>query len=135
MFDNKWIEVRAENYIFHEQDDNECTFLIMPVDSPINMMGMPLMMDYYTVFDHKQELISWAPHKYSMKGALVRGVLPSASQYLEAFIGPGVMPEIVHLGSLVISWLLALVITYGGYFFWNAKMKPTWKGFLDVMFY
>lgn len=76
-----------------------CTFLIMPVDSPTNMLGMPLLMDYYTVFDQKQDRIGWAPHKDSNKAPLSRAALPPMDQYLEAFTGEGPMPEQVHLPS------------------------------------
>ena len=135
MFENHWIEVSAENYVYHEQDDLLCTFLIMPVDLPTNMFGMPMFMDYYTVFDQKQDSIGWAPYYGSGKARLTRVDLPPASQYLEAYAGPGVMPEQVHLPSVILSWVFGLVLFYGSYFHWNRNIKPAWKGLLSSLVY
>ena len=135
MFENNWIEVSPDNYVYHEQDDLLCTFLLMPVDSPTNMLGMPLLMDYYTVFDQNLDQIGWAPHKDSGKVPLARGTLPPEDQYLEAYAGAGPMPEQVHLPSQIMSWVISLVLFYGGYSYWNANMKPTWKGMLSAIAY
>ena len=135
MFENNWIEVSPENYVYREQDDLLCTFLIMPVDSPTNMLGMPLLMDYYTVFDQKQDRIGWAPHKDSIKAPLSLSTPPPEDQYLEAYIGPGVMPEQVHLPSMIISWVFSLLLFYSGYSYWKTDMKPTWKGMLSDIGY
>ena len=135
MFENNWIEVKPENYVYREQDDLMCTFLIMPVDSPTNMLGMPLLMDYYTVFDQKQDRIGWAPHKDSNKAPLTLGALPPEDQYLEAYTDAGVLPEQVHMPSMIMSWVFSILLFYGSYSYWNSQMKPTWKGMLSAIAY
>ena len=135
MFENNWIEVSPDNYVYHEQDDLMCTFLIMPVDSPTNMLGMPLLMDYYTVFDQKHDRIGWAPHKDSNKAPLTLGALPPQDQYLEAYTDAGVLPEQVHMPSMIMSWVFSILLFYGSYSYWNSQMKPTWKGMLSAIAY
>ena len=66
MFSQKWIEVNPKDYVF-PVGEGLCVFFIMPVDLAVNMLGMPLFVDYYTVHDPGQRRISWAPHTASTK--------------------------------------------------------------------
>lgn len=81
MFSQKWIEVNPKDYVI-PVGDGVCIFFIMPVDLAINMLGMPLFVDYYTVHDPVQGTISWAPHTSSLKESLVHGPIPSKDQLI-----------------------------------------------------
>ena len=39
----------------------------MPIDTPMNVLGMPLYLDYYSIHDPVTGIISWAPHTGSEK--------------------------------------------------------------------
>ena len=67
MFDNLWIETSPQDYLYTDKMMNNCNFLIMPVDLPYNLLGMPIFIDYYTVFEPQSDTIGWAPHKDSAK--------------------------------------------------------------------
>ena len=52
MFDERWIQVSAKDYLQPANDDGSvCIFMILPVNLPMNIFGMPLLVDYYTVHD------------------------------------------------------------------------------------
>ena len=74
MFDQKWIEVRAQDYVFQEQDDDFCYFLIAPVDLPFNILGVPIFNGYYSIFEQKPvPQISFAPLQDSNKRSILAG--------------------------------------------------------------
>ena len=66
-----------------DDDDNydgeSCTFLILPVDSPMNMLGMPLYLDYYSIHDPETGIIGWAPNTGSEKDSVQSGPVPPSS--------------------------------------------------------
>lgn len=71
MFGKKWIEVNPKDYLFSVTEDNSmCIFFIMPVNLPMNILGMPLFVDYYTIHDPVTGVIGWAPHSSSLKSTL-----------------------------------------------------------------
>ena len=136
LFDGHWIETRPEAYLWEEEDGETCTFLIMPVTSPTNMLGMPMFIDYYTVFDPTKTTIGWAPHKDSLKSPLVSGSLPPKDQYLEVRSLDEVMGlEELHITSFIFSWVLTLTLTFAGYYFWNSCIRPHWKNILGNISY
>ena len=52
MFKTKWLEVNPKDYLFSvTEDQTMCIFFIMPVNLPMNILGMPLYVDYYTIHD------------------------------------------------------------------------------------
>ena len=74
LIDGFWVEARAEDYMFdYAGDGNECILFIMSVDSPMNILGMPVFVDYYTIHDPVTGIVSWAPHGNSPKGDLLPG--------------------------------------------------------------
>ena len=55
MLNQYWIEVNPKDYLFPVTEDlTMCVFFIMPVDLPMNILGMPLFVDYYTIHDPVQ---------------------------------------------------------------------------------
>jgi hypothetical protein len=66
MFDEKWIEVAAKDYLF-TVETGECIFFILPANLPMNILGMPLFTDYYTIHDPITGTVGWAPHSASTK--------------------------------------------------------------------
>ena len=125
MFDGSWIEVSPEHYLFQKEDGEECTVLIMPVESPTIMLGMPLFIDYYTVFNPESATISFAPHKDSEKESLVSGPVPPKSQYLEALTELPISPGQLNWMWFAISWVLTLTLLYGGSRLWATEIKPS----------
>ena len=81
MFDEKWIEVRPENYIQVDPDDIECLLMIRPIETRFNIYGLPVLMDYYTVWNMKQDTLSFAPHKSSTKTVLVSEGGPTLASF------------------------------------------------------
>ena len=68
QFDQKWIEVMPKNYMKDIVGDGiTCTLFIKAIDEPTNVLGLPLMMDYYTTFDTEKGTITFAPHTSSAK--------------------------------------------------------------------
>lgn len=49
----------------------------------MNMLGMPLFLDYYTVHDPETGKIGWAPHTGSEKDQVASGPLPPKNQVIE----------------------------------------------------
>ena len=82
QFDKKWIEVVPKNYVKDTVGDNvTCTLFISAIDEPTNVLGLPLMMDYYTMFDAEKGTIQFAPHSSSTKVDIVEAAeaVPAAS--------------------------------------------------------
>lgn len=52
MFGQKWIEVDPKDYLFRPDSiSNDCFLFIVPAEVPMNILGMPLFVDYYTIHD------------------------------------------------------------------------------------
>lgn len=84
MFSEKWIEVNPWDYLMSVTEDNSmCIFFIMPVNLPMNILGMPLFVDYYTIHDPVQGTVGWAPHSSSVKFNVASGNIPPKDQMLE----------------------------------------------------
>ena len=77
LIDGKWIEARPSDYLFDYNGDGvNCLLFIMPVNSPMNILGMPLFVDYYSVHDPVAGTVGWIPHNNSPKGDIVPGTAP-----------------------------------------------------------
>ena len=73
MFDGRWIEVASKDYVIEvDQGSTQCVFFIVSADLPMNILGMPIFVDYYTVHDPKEGTIGFAPHSTSYKKTLER---------------------------------------------------------------
>ena len=80
MFDNKWIEVRPEDYVVDisgAQDRSLCILLIFPQNTAYHIFGMPLLVNYYTIHEMEEGRIGFAPHKDSQKSKLVEAKVPT----------------------------------------------------------
>ena len=74
MFESKWLEVSAKDYVKSTNSDrNLCQLSIQSVDLPFNTLGMPLLIDYYSVHDPVSGKISFAPHSASQKSEILIG--------------------------------------------------------------
>lgn len=71
LFDNNWIEVSPDSYVTPvASDSSTCIFFLMPASLPMNIIGMPAFIDYYTMHDPETGSIDFAPHTVSSKQSL-----------------------------------------------------------------
>ena len=71
LYEGFWIEASAKDYLFAVDDAQvECVFFIFPQDAPINVIGMPAFVDYYTIHDPVTGNVGFVPHSTSMKETL-----------------------------------------------------------------
>lgn len=49
----------------------------MPMNSAMNILGMPVHVDYYTIHDPVTGIVTWAPHSNSPKSNIVSGPVPT----------------------------------------------------------
>jgi hypothetical protein len=96
LIDKYWVEARAADYLYdYNGDGSECILFIMPVDSPINILGMPLFIDYYSIHDPITGIISWAPHSNSNKGEIQLGIIPTDKFLTISDMSPETIGEII----------------------------------------
>jgi len=82
LFDGKWIEAAAKDYVFAIDDtQTECILFILPAGMAMNIMGMPVFVDYYTIHDPLTGKVGYVPHNTSSKTDLTEGT-PSTTQFL-----------------------------------------------------
>ena len=55
----------------------ECILWITPANMAMNILGMPVYADYYSMHDPKKGTVDWAPHYKSPKSDVVRTGRPS----------------------------------------------------------
>ena len=128
MFKTKWLEVNPKDYLFPVTEDGTmCIFFIMPVNLPMNILGMPLYVDYYTIHDPVTGTIGWAPHTSSLKESVVSGTIPSKDQFLT--VGEAATPQ--DGSSLLISWAVTALIVYLFLDWWGQFTRPQWEESLD----
>ena len=58
-------------------DRTKCILTILPSEAPLQVVGMPFFVDYYSVHDPVNNVISWAPHTKSTKADLVETPVPT----------------------------------------------------------
>lgn len=86
----------------------------------MNIMGMPVFVDYYTIHDPVTGKVGYVPHNTSAKKDLEAGVA-STTQFLEIGETGGSM----NGTALFISWSLSLVMMYLIFDYWNAFIRPS----------
>ena len=80
-FDGKWIEARPRDYFGdYTGRGEECMLFIAPISSPMNILGLPVLIDYYTMHDVEKGTISWAPHTGSSKKDIIEGEVIARSK-------------------------------------------------------
>ena len=57
-------------------EGEHCMILITPLDLPLNILGKPLMIDYYTMHDVDRGTIGWVPHSDSGKDNIIETEVP-----------------------------------------------------------
>ena len=135
MFEGNWLEVNPHDYLFAQEDGETCTLLIMPVDSPMNILGMPLYLDYYTIHDPEVGTIGFAPNTGSEKETVKRGSVPPSSQFLEVRLLPAFPLEPINITALASAWAVTLIFMGLWYQGWKSFAKPTWVETLDTTRY
>ena len=59
----------------------------------MNVLGMPIFIDYYTIHDPEKGTIGWAPHTKSSKSAVKSGDLPPQNQLIKFKREQGISEE------------------------------------------
>lgn len=102
--DGSWIEARPEDYLYDFAGNGvNCMLFITPASTGMNILGMPLHVDYYTVHDPSTGKVSWAPHKDSAKGRVLSGPPPTGERLLRS---PGSQDSSKRLPS----WATLIVV-------------------------
>ena len=128
MFGEKWIEVNPKDYLFSVTEDNSMRiFFIMPVNLPMNILGMPLFVDYYTIHDPETGVIGWAPHTSSLKSTLQTGTIPPQDQVIA--VGEAGQPQ--DQSSMLIAWGLTALVVYVFLDWWGQFTRPQWEETLE----
>ena len=73
MFDGYWIEVLPEEYVWdtsNAQDRSQCALLITATEGPMNIFGMPLFHQYYTIHDMEGGRLGYVPINSTTKSPL-----------------------------------------------------------------
>jgi len=123
MFDGRWIEAAGKDYVYAlDARRAECSFYILPANMAMNIIGMPVLLDYYTIHDPATGKIGFVPHTTSDKSDVLAGVPPS-SQFLQM----GTTSLAINPLALFISWFLCLGIVYGLIEVWRAFLRKAWQ--------
>ena len=78
QIDGAWLEARAVDYLWNmDPNTNDCILFILPINSPMNILGMPMHVDYYSVHEPLTGKVTWAPHSASPKSNVPVTPLPS----------------------------------------------------------
>ena len=81
MFGDYWVEVRPDEYVLdvsENQDQTLCIFAISKNTESFNILGGPLLQDYYSIFNMEEGKIGFAPHTVSQKVPLADATLPKS---------------------------------------------------------
>lgn len=54
----------------YEGQGVNCLLFIMPANMAMNILGMPVHVDYYTIHDPVKGTVRWAPHNNSPKDTI-----------------------------------------------------------------
>ena len=80
---------------------------IMPANIGMNILGMPLHIDYYTVHDPVKGTVGWAPHKDSTKGQVVSGPPPKGDKMLR--VTRDEVQLLPWYATLIVSTMVAIL--------------------------
>ena len=97
-----------------------CMLFFIPANLAMNIFGMPILIDYYTVHDPIEGKIGWAPHSASNKSSLPYGEQPT--QLLEL----GQVNQSSSTEAIIISWALTVLVCYVIYDLWYSFMREAW---------
>mmetsp|Transcript_1795 Transcript_1795/g.2551 ORF Transcript_1795/g.2551 Transcript_1795/m.2551 type:complete len:270 (-) Transcript_1795:248-1057(-) len=126
--DGKWVEARPQDYMYDfEGNGRNCMLFIMPASSGMNILGMPLHVDYYSVHDPEKGTVSWAPHKDSPKGTIKTGPPPTGKRLLRSS-STEVKKRLSPVITLIVVIFMAVLsaITWEKWFIpWIDKRKPS----------
>ena len=68
-----WVELAVKDYVIdvsRQQDGSICLIQVMRTNAPFNIYGMPLFVDYTTVFDDEASTVSFKPTSGGLKSAV-----------------------------------------------------------------
>ena len=84
MFDEKWLEIDAQDFI-SELDvlGSKCMLKILPTDIHVNILGVPLYMNYYTVHRDNESTLGFAPLVDSPKSQITVAEALPRTQFIE----------------------------------------------------
>ena len=117
QIDGAWVEAWAEDYIFdYEGEGVNCLLFIMPANMAMNILGMPVHVDYYSIHDPVRGTVNWAPHNASLKETVQVGEVPPPSRLIGAGDAPA--DPIIELLLLVIG----AGIAFGAIFIWEKSL-------------
>ena len=72
------MEARAVDYLYNiDPNSNDCILFILPVNASMNVLGMPMHVDYYSVHEPLTGKVTWAPHTESPKSSVPKTPTPS----------------------------------------------------------
>ena len=105
QFDEKWIEARPQDYMFDYYGDGvDCLLFIDAIDEPSNILGVPVLIDYYAMHDVGKGTIRWAPHTNSAKSDVYVSDVPINPKELKA------KPrEEEFYGSSALFWIVTIL--------------------------
>lgn len=103
----------------------------MPIDAPFLVLGAPVFIGYFIVFDEDRDTLSLAPHSTSDKLEIIHGQLPSSVKQI--FEPPG--PLTVDTVSYLIAWLISLAIVTQSVLYFNAKLRTSWQKVMNPVFF
>ena len=132
MFDEHWLEVDAKDYVYEVDGDGTCLLFILPTDLPMNVLGMPIFVDYYSMHNPETGVIGFAPHDASTKQDIVRGTIPPKDQYL----GIGKAEVEIDNRALLMSWAFTgLVVYLVGFWYIEFLMESWYRALNQNAFY
>ena len=127
QIDLKWIEARVEDYIFDETGmGRECVLFILPVDMSMNILGAPVMVDYYTIHDVDNGTIGWAPHTDSPKSDIIETEVPNPAKLLKSYyeLEAEAWGKQLRSRNVVLYWLQTLTFALIFILVWRYYVHP-----------
>ena len=120
MIGDYWFEVRPEEYVLDVSENNDaslCIFAISQNTESFNILGGPLLQDYYSIFNLEDGTIGVAPHTVSQKTELADATLPrkSLSSAKNVMI------------ARVVTWVIVLCFAGGLFCVWWFVFYPWLK--------
>lgn len=70
MVGDYWLEVRPSEYVLDVSKENNNSVCLLAINKnlePFNIYGIPLLQEYYSIFDKNNGKIGFAPHSVSLK--------------------------------------------------------------------
>ena len=93
----------------------------------MNILGMPLYVDYYTIHDPLTGVVGWAPHTSSLKDSLQSGDIPPKDQVISV----GEVAQEDDQTIVLLSWGMTALIVYIFLDAWGQFTAPQWQETMD----